>query len=127
MNTTGDNITINIKATNLELTNEIRDYIEKKVTKFGKLLTEEPDSVFVYFEVAKTTTGQQNGDIYRADCNVEFSGKKFYAASETADILNSIDDVKQKLFREIRKNKNKSTSLIRRGHAKLKRMMKRGK
>lgn len=120
-----NNIKINIKATDIELDQDLRDYVEKKVTKFGKLLQEQPDEAFVYFEVARTTMGQQQGDIYRADCSVEISGQKYYAQSEKSDIKMAVDDVKNKLFREIRNSKNKHTSFIRRGGAALKRMMRR--
>jgi putative sigma-54 modulation protein len=115
-----EGITINIKATNTELTPALRDYISARVTKLGTLLQAQSGKIFVYFEIAKTTEHHNKGDIYRADASVEIAGKTFYASADKEDLLQAIDAVKEKLHKEIRRDKNKDQSLFRRGAQKIK-------
>ena len=118
-----ENITINIRAHHIELTDDIRAYIEQRVTKLGQLLQKHQGDVFAYFEVSRVTTDQQTGEVYRADCTIDISGKQFYASEEAEDVRSAIDAVKEKLYREMRKNKNKSRDLMRRGAKKLKNLL----
>ena len=124
-----EDIKINIKATNVDLTDEIHDYVVKKVTNLGKLLQKFQDDgaeVLVHFEVAKTTNHHQSGEkLFRADCNIAINGiGDFYAHQEEQDLFAAIDAVKDKLFREIRSNKNKKFDLYKRGALKLKNFLK---
>jgi ribosomal subunit interface protein len=68
------NTQINIKATNIELTPAINEYVEKRVTNLGKLLTKIENSggeIMVHFEVGRRTNGQNKGDVFHADCNMK--------------------------------------------------------
>ena len=122
-----EDIKINIKATNVDLTDEIHDYVVKKVTNLGKLLRKFQDQgaeVLVQFEVAKTTNHHLSGDkLFRADCNIAINGiGDFYAHQEEQDLFAAIDSVKDKLFSEIRRGKNKKEVLFRRGARSIKKM-----
>jgi len=121
------NININLKATNMELTGAINDYITKRVTNLGKLLKKNKESggeVMVYFEVTKTTNHHKAGLIYRADCNITIDGNQFYSQSEKEDLYEAIDDCKDQLFRKIRKGKEKKWSSFHKGAQKIKSLMK---
>lgn len=123
-----EGVKINVKATNMDLTPEIHDYVVEKVTDLGKLLQKFQDEgaeVLVQFEVAKTTNHHQSGDkLFRADCNVSINGVgDFYSHKEEQDIFAAIDIVKDKLFREIRSGKNKRETLFRRGARSVKKML----
>ena len=118
---------INIKATNIELTPRIRDYIEKKITGLEKFFGgESKDSTNVLFEIAQKS-GQKSGEIFHADCLIESPGQKFYASADTEDVFQSIDEVRDILFNEIGKNKNKKWSVFYRGARKIKEMMRSAK
>lgn len=124
-----EDIKINIKATNVALSPELHDYVVQKVTDLGKLLQKFQDEgaeVLVQFEVAKTTNHHQSGDkLFRADCNIAINGVgDFYAHKEEQDLFAAIDIVKDKLFREIKKSKNKKVTLYKRGALQLKNLLK---
>ena len=118
---------INFQAKNIEITEAIHDYVEKRVTNLGKLLTEfeEHDGeVVVLFGLSKTTHHHKGGEVFHADCSINIKGKKFYASVNKQDLYEAIDDVKENLFNEISKNKDKRQTLFKRGASSVKKMMK---
>ncbi len=118
---------INLQGRNLELTEAIRDYVEKRVTNLGKLLTNlEKDGrgVMVNFEVIKTTNHHKSGEIFRATCEVNIHGKRFYSEGTAEDMYAAIDEVKDTLFNEIEKSKDRKQTLFRRGASSVKKMLK---
>lgn len=115
---------INIKGTGVELTPEIKEYILKRINgleKFFKGQTKE--SINALFEIAKRG-GQKSGDIYHADCLIESLGEKFYASCDKSDIFEAIDEIKDILFREISRSKNKKWDVFYKGARKVKEIMK---
>jgi len=115
---------INIKGTNMDLTLEIKSYVSKRINSLDKFFkSDELDSITVLFEVARKS-GQKSGDVFHADCVIEYPGEKFYAASDQADVFAAIDEVKDNLSREIRRNKKKKLTLLHRGGRKIKSMLK---
>ena len=117
------NININLKTTNMELTEAINDYVTKRVTNLGKLLKKIKESggeVMVYFEVTKTTNHHKGGLIYRANCNITVDGNQFYSQSEKEDLYEAIDDCKDQLFNNIKKKKEKKQAFFKKGATKLK-------
>ncbi len=121
-----EGINVSLKATNMELSEPISDYVVRRVTNLGKLLKKfknTGEEVLFYFEVAKTTEHHKTGKIFRADCSVTINGEQFYSSSEKEDLYEAIDDCKDQLFREIQKKKEKKTTLYKRGAQKLKSLM----
>ncbi len=115
---------INIKATSLELTPEVKEYILKRINGLEKFFKgSDKNSTNVLFEIAKRG-GQKSGDIFHADCLIESLGEKFYASSDKEDIFQTIDEIKDTLFREISRNKNKKWDVFYKGARKVKEIMK---
>ena len=111
----------------MELTEAIEDYIYKKVTNLEKLISTietEKGEAMVDFEVAKTTNHHRAGEIFRADCIIKIAGDKFYGSSTNEDLYTAIDEVRETLFREIRKNKDRKQTLFKRGASSVKKMLK---
>ncbi|MSU44989.1 ribosome-associated translation inhibitor RaiA [Candidatus Nomurabacteria bacterium] len=118
---------INLLGKNMEVTEAIKDYVIKRVTNLGKLLSgieEKGGEVNVAFEVGKSTNHHKSGSVFHADCLINVKGEKFYSSADEEDLYRAIDVVKDNLFREIEKNKNRKQTLFKRGAAKIKRMMK---
>jgi len=118
---------INLQGKNMSVTEAVHDYVIKRITNLGKLLTgieEKNGEVGVFFDVAKITNHHKSGDVYRADCSVMIDGEKFYASSEKEDLYEAIDEVKENLFREIRRLKNKKEALFLHGANKVKSILK---
>ncbi|OGI76130.1 ribosomal subunit interface protein [Candidatus Nomurabacteria bacterium RIFCSPHIGHO2_02_FULL_42_19] len=118
---------INLKSTNMELTPAIHDYVIKRVTNLEKLLSkieEKGGEVNVNFEVAKSTNHHKSGEVFHADCLINIRGEKFYSSADEEDMYAAIDRVKENLFREISKNKDRKQTLFRRGAQSVKKMLK---
>ena len=120
-------LNINLKATNIELNQAIKDYILKRVTNLGKLLSkmkEDSREIMVNFDIGKNTNHHKSGEIFHADCLVNIDGKEFYCSTDKEDIYEAIDNVKDALFAEITKNKDKRRTLWHRGARQIKNIIK---
>jgi putative sigma-54 modulation protein len=113
---------INIKTTNIELSDAIRQYIEKKFEGIEKVLN--ADEVKGQIEVGKISNHHKSGDIFKAEINLEASGKFFRAVEETSDLYESIDKVKNEIISEVKKAKTKNQSLVRKGGQRVKSALK---
>lgn len=118
---------INLQAKNLELTEKNKDYILKKVTNLGKLLKKIEDrggEVSISFEVGRDTNHHKAGEVFYAASEINIDGEKFYITENKDDLNAAVDEVKEMLFNEIRKNKDKKQTMFTRGARKIKDMMK---
>ena len=118
---------INFQGKNIEITEALHDYVVKKVTNLGRLLSEieeQDGEVVVLFSLSKTTHHHKGGEVFHADCSINIKGKKFYSSVNRQDLYEAIDEVKEDLFREITKNKDKKQTLFHRGARSVKKMMK---
>jgi ribosomal subunit interface protein len=118
---------INLQGKNIELTEEIRNYVLVRETNLEKLLSKiknEEEEIKGLFEVSKTTNHHKMGEIFHADCSISIDGENFYAESDNEDLNSAIDEVKEKLFVEINKNKERKQTLFRRGAKSIKKMLK---
>jgi len=113
----------NIKATNIEITPAISDYIDKRFSAFDKF-TQGDESARCDIEVGKTTHHHKNGDIFKAEVNLHISGKNFYAMIEKDDLYAAIDLVKDEIVRALTTHKDKGLSLMRKGALKMKNALK---
>lgn len=117
-------IKTNIKATNIELTPDIKDYIFKKIELLEKYIDSKDTSAMCDVEVGKTTMHHQTGDIFKAEMHLRVSGKYVYAVSEKDTLNSALDEVKDEIARSIASYKKKRESLVRRGGAMVKAMIK---
>jgi ribosomal subunit interface protein len=106
----------------MELTRGINNYIDKRVLGISKFVKGGEMAVFV--EVGKTTNHHKQGDIFRAEFNIEISGAKFYAFSEKEDLYTAIDDAKKEIIRQISSNKDRKQTLFKRGASSIKNILK---
>ncbi|MEX0931319.1 MAG: HPF/RaiA family ribosome-associated protein [Candidatus Paceibacterota bacterium] len=113
----------NIKTTQIDLTPELTDIITNKVLAFDKLVDLDDPSLTLDIEVGKTNNHHQSGDIYRAEFNIFYKGKTYRAESEKEDMQSAIDDAKEIMMRELRVGKNKKITMVRKGGAMIKNML----
>ena len=107
-----------IKGTNLELHEDLKEYVNEKIGGLKKFIENEninPSSVVARVELAKTTRHHQHGDIYKAEVNLQFPGKMIRSVDESDDIYKSVDKVKDELREMINSYKDEKTAKIRRG------------
>lgn len=112
-----------IKGTNLELHNELKEYAEEKIGGLKKFMEDidlGDNRVVARIELAKTTSHHQQGDIYKAEVNLQLPKKMFRSVVESDDIFKAIDDVKDELKIMISEYKTEKVGKLRRGRKLLK-------
>lgn len=115
---------INIKATNIDLTNEIKDYVNEKVESLYKFLPRSADGVF-FVEIGKESNHHQNGpDVFMAEIRFKLEGKDFYIKDTSGELYTAIDLIRDESIREIKERKEKSQTLFVRGARKIKKRIK---
>jgi len=115
---------IQIKATNLNLTDSINEYINKRFQALDKLIDEDDTSVFCAVEVERTNAHNKAGDMYRSEINLHIAGHDFRAESSMERLYDAIDETKTQMAKELRRNKDKEQRNIRRGGATIKNLLK---
>lgn len=112
-----------IKTTGISLTPAISEYVTKRVDKVLALMNGDP-TLKCDIELGKTTSHHHKGDIFKAEIHIIAAGKNLYAANEAADLYAAIDAVRDEILGEIRSDKGKRISLVRRSGARVKDMVK---
>lgn len=112
-----------IKTTNIPSSPALLEYIEKRLAKVSKLLGGDP-TLQCDVEIAKTSDHHQKGDIFRAEIHIVGAGRNLYASAEKEDAYAAVDVVKDEIMRELKASKGKQISLVRRGGARVKNMVK---
>lgn len=98
---------IKIKATNLELTDAIRDYVNNKMSMLDKYFGDSRP-LLCEFEVSLTTNHHLKGEIFRAEANLSLPGQLLRVTKTEKDLYKAIDKVKDHLAPMIVKYKDKS-------------------
>lgn len=102
---------ISIKATKLELTSAINEYIEQKIGSLGKFVKnfDREGAVEIKIEIARTTKHHNKGPVYMAEANLRLPGKVLRAEHTDWNIRRSIDEIKDELQGQIKKYKSLTT------------------
>lgn len=115
---------ITLKATNIELTEAVEEYVRKRAAGLEKNLpAEQAANARLSAEVGKTTAHHKSGEVFRAEFNLVLAGKPWRAVSEKADLYSAIDEAKEELLRIVRSQKDKKVSLLRRGGERVKKIV----
>lgn len=118
---------INVKATNIDLSDELRTLLEEKFSSLEKFVPDNETDLKCEAELEKVTNHHQSGRIYRAEVNLSVAGKLYRAEATEEQIEQAIDEVRDELKRELRKAQDKRRSMVRRGGQAIKRMMRFGR
>ncbi len=113
---------INIKATAIELTPSITDYVNKKISTLEKYITN-PDAV-AQVEVGRTTKHHKSGEVFKAEVHLVGAGLDLYAVVEHSDLYAAIDQVKDEIVRNTIHTKGKRETLTRRSGQMMKSVLK---
>lgn len=116
---------LTIKATNIDLTDAIRSYVEKRLCTLKKHVDATAGDNFAEIEVGKTTEHHHQGNIFRAEIVLHINGKKVVAVSEKDDLYAAIDEMKDKIEREVTSGKERSRALWRKGASAVKKILRR--
>jgi len=96
---------IDIKGTNMELTEAIKDYVNEKIGGLDKFFDQILEA---RVDVGLTTKHHQKGNIFRAEVNLEVPQKHIIRAeAEREDLYMAINEVKIELQGQLKKYKEK--------------------
>lgn len=115
---------INIKATNIDLTLEIKDYVNEKINSLSKFIDHDRD-VNVFVEIGKDSNHHQNGpDVFLAEVRFNLSGKDFYIKDRAGELFEAVDLVKDEALRQVKDIRGRKRDLFVRGARSLKKRIK---
>ncbi len=106
----------------MELTGAISEYVNKRLASIEKFSKD--GNITGSVEVGKTTNHHKQGDVYKAEFNIDMNGEHFFADSEQSDLYAAIDDAKEEISRTISSNKDRKQTLFKRGASSVKKMVK---
>jgi ribosomal subunit interface protein len=106
---------VDIKATNMELTEAIRAFVQQKMDTLDAKTARFGDVVRAEVEVGKTTKHHRNGPVYRAEVHVRLPGKLVYAEAENYDLYIAINDAKKEAERQVMDYKGELTDKAKKG------------
>jgi len=118
---------INLQSKNIELTDSLKDHVLKRVTDLEKLLSsmeKDGGEALVNFEVGKSTNHHKSGDVFYSSCSININGEDFYSSADKEDMFQAVDEVREILFRDINKKKDRQQTLFKRGAKSVKKMLK---
>ena len=100
---------LNIKTKNLDLTDPLRVYINEKIGSLDRFLKryEETGDIIVDVEIARPSNHHHKGEVFYAEINLEIPGKFLRASAQDYDARNAINQVRDKMHREIVDHKEK--------------------
>lgn len=115
-------INVNFKTKNIEVTEDIKQYTAKRISKLEQFVDDDDTSAIADVELEKETD-QRSGEIYRAEINLKIAGEFLRAEAQTADLREAIDVAQEEMIREVKKAKGKRRTLLRNGARKMKKMI----
>lgn len=114
-----------IKATNIEHTNAIDSYVNKRMRDLEKVLDAKEKSKIARVEVGKTTTHHRGGkDIFFAEVMFHVSKKDFRAAVKADDLYAAIDKMRDEIVREVTRHHERAREQRKNGEREMKRHIK---
>ena len=107
----------NVKGTGLQITDEIRDYVEKRFVHADKLLQDDPTA---HADVELEFKTSEEDKKYRAEFTLAACRQSFRAEAKGDTLHEAIDVATADLTQEVTREKKKSLNLERRGSAQIK-------
>lgn len=115
----------NIKTTEFPLTEAIRDYINNKIDHLDKFVNPaHKEPLICDIEIGKTTNHHKNGDLFKAEFTIHIGSKSLRSECVEEDLYTAIDKATEDMAEEIKSFKDKKISLLKRGGAKIKSIIK---
>jgi ribosomal subunit interface protein len=109
---------IDIKYTQFHATPDIEEHVRKRIGTVEHYLKsfEKNGEITVFVEIARSTKHHRKGDVFYAEATLETKpgGKQIRGTDTQPDIRLAIDNVKEKIKKEIRRYKDKLVTSKRR-------------
>ncbi len=115
---------IQFKVTHYEPAPELIDLATRKITMLGKkFLGDMHEIARAYVEFGKAVGSHHTGRIWRAEINLDAEGMHFRVEAVREKMEDALSKAIEELARELRTAKKKETSMLRRGGAAMKSLL----
>jgi len=115
---------INITTRDLELTDEVSEYVDKRLELVKKVLPGHKDgSAQCDVVLVRETEHHQTGEIYTAEMRLKSGPLDAFVKASESTILAAIDVAKDDLLRSMKNTRNKKATLWKKGAQRIKKMM----
>jgi ribosomal subunit interface protein len=115
---------LKVKTSDYEMTPDVSAYLDEKISSLERLVSDDAGRCEV--EIGRSVGGTHNGVVWKAEIVVHQHGERIVAKAEGESVKAAIDIAKDEMLQQLRKGKDKNTSLARRMGARLKRWARRG-
>jgi ribosomal subunit interface protein len=112
-----------VKATQIGLTPSIQEYVESRLQALNKFIPEK--DVVVEVDLHKTTNHHKQGEIFQAEISCRYKGEYYRVVISAEDLYIAIDQSSEQFQKEFLVKKGKKLSLLRKGGALIKKIMRR--
>ncbi len=93
---------INTTGKNIELTEAIKDYVDKKINSLEKFY----DKIsLAHVIVGIENHHHQKGDVFICECKLNLTGEDLFISKTEQDLYKAIDKVRDHLEEELKKHK----------------------
>lgn len=119
---------VRIKATDFQMTPDVQVYLDSRVASLQKLLVGIENVTRVEVELGRDAGRPRHGaNIWFAEIHVIIpGGERIYARNNSESINGAIDDVKEEVERQLRRERKIHIRLYRKGGALAKRLLRFG-
>jgi ribosomal subunit interface protein len=116
---------IRIKSTDYQMTPETATYLDERLAHIEKLLDRDAELARCEVEVGRDAGRPRHGaNIWFAEINISQPGERLIRATNHSESINgAIDDAKEEIARQIRREKKVHIRMWRKGGAFAKRLM----
>ncbi|MBU4536415.1 HPF/RaiA family ribosome-associated protein [Patescibacteria group bacterium] len=118
------NNNIQLNSIGVELTEELKNYIDKKLKSIEKFIDFNDPEITGDIRLTKDSSNL-NGKIYRVEMSFMTTGKKYGVSADGNTLYEAIDEAKDSIVRKITDYKAKKQSLFKKGGARIKVFLKR--
>ena len=108
---------IQFKATKYEPTAEVINDATKKVRALERFLGNDHIEAKAFVELERAVGGKKNGDVWRAEFNIDLKGARYRAESTKAKLDHAVTTVVRDVGRELARARKKDHYLVRKGGA----------
>ncbi len=117
---------INIKHSDVEITEAIKNYAEEKLSHLGKY-EKDKTNLTINLDIIRTEKHHKHGNHFKISTNLSLGSKKLHIEEISEDVYNAIDATKDRLSDELAHNSDRDRSIMKRFARTVKDILKRGK
>ncbi len=111
---------IDISGTKIDLTEALHNHVNAEFKKLERVLD---PSARIAVEIGKTTDHHKQGDIFKAEARIIEPKAEYFANIVSEDLYTAINSLSDELFEQVTKSKDKHRTLVKRGSAIIKKIL----